>query len=185
MSSSRSDSLTARLKRARLFNEYFSWWLSERPSTAERLDWLTDKGIKTSYGAVHQLHRSSEASAWRIAEARKARALMEKNLPQDLDETIRKTLLDQRFSLVMGELTHKELMDQITIENENEKLKLKKEELALKKADLTKKNLLASLRLQLVKARDALQRITSEGLNETNKDGVAALLAEMEAIGVK
>lgn len=129
---SRTDSLAARLKRAEIFDEYFGWWLSQRPSFAERLEWLDLHGCATTAGALSRLHRSSEASVWRMAEAAKAREVMDKNLPKDLDETIRKALKDARFSEVLGEISHEMLMDHLKVEHDTATLKLKEKALRLK-----------------------------------------------------
>lgn len=133
---SRSDSLAIRLKRLDLFDEYFSWWLQERPSFADRQEWLDKHECSASAGALHRLHRSPEAAQWRTAEAAKARAVMDANLPKDIDTTIRKALLDQRFNAVMGELSHKELMDHLQVEQSAEALNIKERQLKLRTADL-------------------------------------------------
>jgi hypothetical protein len=130
---SRSDSLAAKLQRADLLDEYFAWWLAERPSIAARKEWLEKVQMPHSNDAIHNLHRSSEAAVWRNAAAAKARAAMDANLPKNIDALIRKSLLDQRFNAVMGELSHKELMDQFILEGDTERLKIKREELAVKK----------------------------------------------------
>ena len=133
---SRSDSLAAKLQRDGLLDEYFSWWLAERPSIAARKKWLQDAGLPHSNDAIHNLHRSPEAAMWRHAAAAKARAAMDAGLPKNIDSLIRKSLLDQRFNAVMGELSHKELMDQFTLEGDTERLKIKREEIAVKKEAL-------------------------------------------------
>jgi hypothetical protein len=160
MSESRSDSLAARLKRADLFDEYFAWWLQERPSFACRLEWLEKHGCTGTAGALHRLHRSSEAAQWRMAEAAKARAVMDANLPPDIDITIRKALLDQRFNAAMGELSHKELMDHLSIETETEKLKLKERALNQKDQDLA----LAERRVEMLEANATQAKAALEGI---------------------
>ncbi len=133
---SRSDSLAAKLQRAELFDEYFAWWLAERPSIADRKEWLEKVEMPHSNDAIHNLHRSTEAAMWRNAAAANARAALDANLPKNLDTLIRKSLLDQRFNHVMGELSHKELMDQFILEGDKERLKIKREELAVKREAL-------------------------------------------------
>ena len=133
---SRSDSLAAKLQRAGLLDEYFAWWLAERPSIADRKEWLEKAEMPHSNDAISNLHRSPEAAIWRSAAAAKARVAMEAGLPKNIDGLIRKSLLDQRFNHVMGELSHKELMDQFLLEGETERLKIKREELAVKKQAL-------------------------------------------------
>lgn len=110
---SRSDSLAAELKRQGIFDDYFSWWLQERPSFADRMEWLEKHNCATSMGSLHRLHKSPEAAQWRNAEAARAVAAMNEYLPSDMDATIRKALLDQRFNGVLGELSHKQLMDHV------------------------------------------------------------------------
>lgn len=178
---SRSDSLAAKLQRGGLLDEYFAWWLAERPSIAARKKWLQDAGLPHSNDAIHNLHRSPEAAMWRNAAAARARAALDAGLPKNIDSLIRKSLLDQRFNAVMGDLSHKELMDQLSLEGDAERLAIKREELALKKEALR----ISRQRLLLDKARGQLQRVAEQGLTAENKDGVAALLSELEALGVK
>lgn len=150
MSESRSDSLAVRLKRLDLFDEYFSWWLQVHPSFADRMEWLDKHNCSASAGALHRLHRSPESAQWRTAEAAKARAVMDANLPKDIDVTIRKALLDQRFNAVMGELSHKELMDHLQVEHSTEALKIKDRQLKLRTEDLK----LKERRIEMLEARE-------------------------------
>lgn len=168
MSDSRTDSLAARLKRSGIFDEYFLWAFSERPSFAERLEWLEKHGCPTSQGAVHRLHRSPEAAVWRAAEADKARRVMEANLPKDLEETFRKSLLTARFNEVMGELSHKEMMDHYQLELDSAHLKLKERQVALKEKTDPAKLALAERRIALLEgaaqqAKAKLAGIASKG----------------------
>jgi hypothetical protein len=165
---SRSDSLSARLKKLGIFEEYFAWWLQARPSFAERLEWLEERQCPASAGAVHRLHRSPEAAAWRAAEASAARAAMEANLPADLDATIRKALLDQRFSAVMGDLSHKELMDHLMVEQGAESLRLKQAQLEIKSGALA----LAERRVALLEENAARAKAALEGVK--SKGGLSA-----------
>jgi hypothetical protein len=168
MSDSRTDSLAARLKRASLFDEYFLWVFSERPSFSERLEWLEKHSCSTSAGAVHRLHRSPEAAVWRAAEAAKARKAMDSNLPKDLEETFRKSLLNARFNEVMGELSHKEMMDHYQLELDSAHLKLKERQVALKEKIDPAKLAQADRRISLlenaaVAAKEKLAGIVSKG----------------------
>jgi hypothetical protein len=66
-----------------------------------------------------------------------------------------------------------------------ESLKLAQES-AKAKAWLDREKLkVAQQRLLLDKARQQLLRIAEDGLTEGNRDGVSALLSELEALGVK
>lgn len=161
---SRTDSLAARMRRAGIFEEYFAWWLAERPSYADRLEWLENHQCKTSAGAIHNLHRSPEAAAWRAAEAAAARAVMEANLPEDLDGTIRKALLDQRFSAALGELSHRELMDHLRIEHEGEMLRLRERRLDQQEEDLKQRDRrIRLLEENAAKAKATLEAVKSKG----------------------
>jgi hypothetical protein len=54
------------------------------------------------------------------------------------------------------------------------------------KAEIDREKLaIAKQRLLLDRARQQLQRIAENGLTDENKDGVSALLSELEALGVK
>lgn len=164
MSESRSDSLAAELKRRGLFDEYFAFWLSERPTFKERLEWLVENGVKASTGAIHNLHRSPEASEWRFAEAAKAREAMRQSLPADISEQIRESLMQQRFNAVMGELSHKELMDHMAAEQTAEALKLKQRALDQKDEDLRQRDRrITLLEDNAAKAKAALEGIKSKG----------------------
>jgi hypothetical protein len=161
---SRSDSLAAKLARAGLLDDYFAWWLAERPSYSARKEWLEKVGMPNSNDAIHNLHRSTEASQWRTAAAAKARAAMDESLPGDIDQTIRKSLLDQRFNAILGELSHKELMDHLQVEQTTEALRLRQRQIELKEQDLK----LAERRVLLLednaaKAKAALEGIKSKG----------------------
>jgi hypothetical protein len=164
MAESRSDSLAAELKRRKLFDEYFAFWLSERPTYRARLQWMKDNGVVASLGAIHTLHRSSEASEWRFAEAARAREAMRASLPADLDQQIRESLLQQRFNAVMGELSHKELMDHMAAEQAAEALKLKERALDQKDQDLAQRDRrIRLLEDNQARAKAALEGIKSKG----------------------
>jgi hypothetical protein len=177
---SRSDSLAAKLQRAGLFDEYFAWWLQERPSIPDRKEWLEKAEMPHSNDAISNLHKSPEAAMWRNAAAAKARAAMEAGLPKNIDSLIRKSLLDQRFNHVMGELSHKELMDQFILEGDSERLKIKREELAVKKQALKlsrEKFETETCKKFLAWFKDAKAReIADSGLSNAQK--IAALRAE-------
>jgi hypothetical protein len=161
---SRSDSLAAKLQRADLLDEYFAWWLAERPSIAARKEWLEKVQMPHSNDAIHNLHRSSEAAMWRNAAAAKARAAMDANLPKNIDSLIRKSLLDQRFNAVMGELSHKELMDQFVLEADSERLRQGREKLALenRKVELAERRVVL-LEDNAAKAKAALEGLKTKG----------------------
>lgn len=133
---SRSDSLAAELKRLGIFDDYFAYWLQARPSFVERQEWLEEKGVKASAGALHRLHRSPEAMDWRTAEAARAREALSRSLPRDINLQIRRSLLDQRFNATMGELSHAQLMDHLRVEKDTMDVQIKRDALDLKKKEL-------------------------------------------------
>lgn len=133
---SRSDSLAAELKRLGIFDDYFAFWVQERPSFAARMEWLEKHGASASMGAVHRLHRSPEASEWRMAEAARAQASLSDILPKDMHSQIRRSLLDQRFNATLGELSHAQLMDHLSVEQSKEEMAIKREALKVKKETL-------------------------------------------------
>ena len=168
MRDSRSDSLAARLKRLSLFDEYFSWVFSVRPSFADRMEWLDKNNCSASAGALHRLHRSSEAGVWRQAEAAKAKEFFGKNLPKDLDETTRASLLNARFNEVLGEMSHAELMDHLKVEHDTAMLRLKERAQKLKESTEPQKLRLAERKVVLLEAaasqaKEKLQGIVSKG----------------------
>lgn len=171
MRDSRTDSLAARLKRSGLFDEYFCWVFSARPLFPERLEWLEKHGCATSAGALSRLHRSPEAGTWRAAEAAKARAVMDSTLPKDIDETFRKALLNARFNEVMGELSHKEMMDHYQLELDSAHLKLKERQVALKEKTDPAKLALAERRITLLEAQaaKALKTVEDSRLSDSEK----------------
>ena len=121
---SRSDSLATALHRKKLFDEYFSFWWAEAPSSSQRLAWLTERGVKTSTGAIHRLHRSPESAVWRKAEAARAAEALGQMLSPETDEIMTKCLKEQRFNAVMRELSHEQLMDHLKVENDTLKAQL-------------------------------------------------------------
>lgn len=133
---SRSDSLAVLLKRLGIFDDYFAWCLQVRPSHADKLEWLEKHGARASDGSVHRLHRSPEASEWRTAEAARARAALSEMLPTDMNLQIRRSLLDQRFNAVLGDLSHAELMDHYAVEQGTMEMELKRRTVALKEEQL-------------------------------------------------
>jgi hypothetical protein len=168
---SRTDSLAARLKRIDLFDEYFCWVFSQRPSFAERLEWLEQHNCTTSAGALHRLHRSPEAGVWRQAEAAKAKEFFGKNLPKDLDETTRASLLNARFNEVLGELSHAELMDHLKVEHDTAMLRLKERAQKLKESTEPAKLKLAERKVALLekKAAEALKTVDDSRLSPQEK----------------
>jgi hypothetical protein len=175
MAESRSDSLAQDLKRRGLFDEYFAFWLTERPPYKARLQWLKDNGVVSSNGAIWNLHRSPEASEWRFAEGAKAREAMRQNLPSDLPEQIRESLLQQRFNAVLGELSHKELMDHTAAEQTAEALKLKERALDQKDEDLAQRD-------RRIKILEENQARASAELKKLRDPSTANSEAERQAI---
>jgi hypothetical protein len=164
MSDSRADSLAAELKRRNVFDDYFAFWLQERPTFTDRQAWLKTKGIEASFGSLHRLHRSPEASQWRMAEAARARKAMDATLPEDIAALTRKSLLDQRFNATLGELSHKELMDHLQAEHAEEMARLKQRQLDQKDKDLSiSERRVSLLEENAAKAKAALEGIKSKG----------------------
>lgn len=165
---SRSDSLAARLKRLDLFDEYFSWCFSQRPVFAERMEWMEKHECSTTAGALSRLHRCPEAGVWRQAEAAKAKEFFGKNLPKDLDETTRASLLNARYNEVLGELSHAELMDHLKVEHDTAMLRLKERAQKLKESTEPQKLKLAERKVSLLEnaaaqAKEKLHGIVSKG----------------------
>jgi hypothetical protein len=133
---SRSDSLAAELQRQGIFDDYFAYYFRERRPFAERLEWLEEKGVKASAGALHRLHHSPEASAWRMAEAARAEEELSSSLPTNLPDRIRRSLASARFNAVLGELSHQELMDHFAVEKGAEEIAIKREQLEVRKREL-------------------------------------------------
>ena len=150
---SRTDSLAARLKRLDLFDEYFAWWLFQRPSFKERMEWMEEHDCACSEGALSRLQRSPEAGVWRKAEAARGRKVMDENLPKDIDETIRKALLDARFNEVLGEISHDMLMDHLKVEHDAATLALKARAQKLKEQVEPKKLKIAGRRVKLLEQK--------------------------------
>lgn len=179
---SRSDSLAAELKRQGLFDDYFAYWLQERPSFADRLEWLEKKGVGTSMGSLHRLHQSAESAEWRKAEAVRARAAMDAALPENMDVLIRDSLLTQRFNATLGELSHQQLMDHLKVENSSAELALKEKQLALRQGELEiKQRRIAMLEEEKEQAAAELQKLR-EPSNADNPETRQAILDEVDRI---
>lgn len=171
---SRSDSLAVRLTRLELLDEYFTWFFSQRPSFADRLEWLEKHDCTASAGSLHRLHNSPEARTYRAAFAAQARAQLDASLP-DMSATIRESLLNQRYNAVLGELSHGELMDHLAVQRAEAELKLKAENTKLKKQDLSlKERRIALLEQNAASAKEKLEKVKELG-------GLSAeVLAEIE-----
>jgi hypothetical protein len=133
---SRSDSLAAELARLGLIDDYFAWCFMERPPFAAKREWLEKKGVGVSDGSLSRLHRSAEASQYRMAEAARAKASLSKILPKDMKLQIRRSLLDAKFNAVLTDLSHSELMDHLAAEQAEADMEVKRENLRVKKATL-------------------------------------------------
>ncbi|MDR1304475.1 MAG: hypothetical protein LBK76_04545 [Verrucomicrobiales bacterium] len=169
----RSDSLAAELRRKKRFDEYFSWRAAEQPSLERCLARLAEWGIKSSLSAVHRLHKSGEAFAWRVQEAATARDSLGKTLPVDMEQAIRESVLRQCFDKTLGELSHKELMDYRAMATEERKLTLK-EHVEPEKLKLAERRV-ALLEKKLDEAKDTLTdtKLTPEQVRERMKEILA------------
>lgn len=102
----RSDSLFSTLSRLGLLDEFFGVIASDNPSYEEMHTWLSERTIKTSNGALHNLI-TYHMGQWRVRQAVAAADESIADLPADADEKIRMRLHGLRLDLALRDLSEK------------------------------------------------------------------------------
>ena len=100
----RSDSLFATLTRSGKLDDFFAFVATSSPSYKQMLEWLSERGLSTSLGALHNLV-TYHMGVW---SARQAIAASEENaveLPADADERLRNRIASLKFDLTMRDLS--------------------------------------------------------------------------------
>jgi hypothetical protein len=182
--SSRCDSLADELRRRNAFEDYFDWCASARPTPPAKLRHLKRLGIETSISSIRRLHRGPEAFSWRHQEGLKARAARDKITPKEIRGAMREAILDQAYDEVVGDLTHREIMDHMICQHEEAKLDFQRKKLAiqtrLKRRDQSLQ--LRKLKTRIEAALDALsEEIGSNERAQKHFDAMRDALKEARA----
>ena len=119
-----SDSLYAKLARLGLLDEFFGYVAGDEPGYRELHQWLSERSIKSSNGALHNIIRN-HMGTWRIRKAVEAADEAVVDLPADVDATIRNRLHGLRLDLALRDLSEKSAVSLL-------KLDLAERELAVK-----------------------------------------------------
>lgn len=181
---SRCDSLADELKRRNAFEDYFDWCASVRPTPPAKLKYLKKLGVETSISSIRRLHRSPEAFAWRHQEGLKARASRDKVTPREIQGAMREAILDQAYDEAVGDLTHRELMDHLICQHEQDKLDFQRQKLRIQ-AGLKRRDQSLQLKKLKGKIEAALDALSEEiGKNQGAQkhfDAMRAALKEARA----
>jgi hypothetical protein len=134
----RPDSLYAKLEAANLLDEFYTWLFGSQPSYEEMLAWFKAHNIATSNGAIHTLIHV-HALNWKVFRALQAEEEVDGTLPADVDEKIRTRLKQNEFDLVFSELSNKERLSLLSLQEKREERLLDTEKFrAALKSDLEK-----------------------------------------------
>lgn len=123
-----SNSLYARLKKAGLLDEFFSYVAADAPGYKELHAWMSDRNFRTSNGALHTLI-THHMGAWRVQKAVAAAEEATLDLPADIDDKVRMRLHGLRLDLALRDLSEKTAVSLL-------KLDLAERELAAKQQGL-------------------------------------------------
>lgn len=100
----RSDSLCAALTRLGSLDDFFAFVATEAPAYKDMLTWLSERGLSTSVGAIHNLV-TYHMGVWRTRQAVAAAEETELDLPADADAKLRKRIASLKFDLTMRDLS--------------------------------------------------------------------------------
>jgi len=101
-----SHSLYAQLARLGLLDDFFGHVTADAPGYDDLLAWLSERGLKSSNGAIHNCIRN-QMSTWRINKAIAAADEACVDLPANVDDTIRNRLHGLRLDLALRDLSEK------------------------------------------------------------------------------
>ena len=99
----RSDSLAANLTRLGELDNFFAFVATEAPAYKDMLAWLSERGLSTSVGAIHNLV-TYHMAAWRFDQSCKASEEETFTLPANADEATRNRVKAMKFDLTMRDL---------------------------------------------------------------------------------
>lgn len=124
----RSDSLCATLGRLGHLDSFFGYVAADNPGYQEMRDWLSERHVQTSNGALHNLI-TYHMGQWRVRQAVAAADEAVADLPPDTDAKIRARLHGLRLDLALRDLSEKTAVSLL-------KLDLAERELAAKTQSL-------------------------------------------------
>ncbi len=155
-----SDSLYAKLARLGLLDEFFGYVASDEPGYKELHAWLSERNLKSSNGALHNII-ANHMAVWRTRKAVEAVEEEDLSIPADCDAKVRERLRGLRLDLALRDLSEKSAVTLL-------KLDLAERELAHKQQGLRE---------------TAVQALMDEAEgNDAAKAHLAAFLAALDAV---
>ena len=100
----RSDSLAANLTRLGSLDDFFAYVATEAPAYKDMHAWLSERGLSTSVGAIHNLV-TYHMAAWRYDQSCKASEEESFTLPANADEATKNRVKAMKFDLTMRDLS--------------------------------------------------------------------------------
>lgn len=100
----RSDSLAANLSRLGIIDDFFAYLVAQSPSYDDMRAWLSERGVSTSIGALHNLI-SYHYGTWKYQQAIAAAKDSASDLPDVDPDTMKKRVAAMKCDLVMSTLT--------------------------------------------------------------------------------
>ncbi len=102
----KSNSLYATLERRDLLDDFFGYVATEAPGYKELHEWLRERQLTSSNGALHNLI-TYQMAQWRVRQAVAAADESIADLPPDADAKIRSRLHGLRLDLALRDLSEK------------------------------------------------------------------------------
>lgn len=122
----RSDSLYATLGRLGHLDDFFAWYQAECPSYEAMSEWLSERSISTSNGALHNLV-TYHLQQWRIARAIDAANAEVLELPADIDDQTRARIKALRLDLAMRDISVDQALTLIRLDQQQDSMRLARE----------------------------------------------------------
>jgi len=129
----RSDSLYATLGRLGQLDEFFAWYQAECPSYQAMCEWLSERSIESSNGAIHNLV-TYHLQQWRVARAIAAADSEVLELPADIDDQTRARIKALRLDLAMRDISVDQALALIRLDQDRDRTDLAARKLAILEA---------------------------------------------------
>ncbi len=100
----RSDSLAASLSRLGVIDDFFAFVATEAPSYEAMRAWLSERGVSSSIGALHNLV-TYRMGVWKAQEAIRSATDSIDDIPEGADDLLKKRITGMKFDLILGNLT--------------------------------------------------------------------------------
>jgi hypothetical protein len=129
----RSDSLYATLGRLGHLDDFFAWYQAECPSYQAMCEWLSERSIETSNGAIHNLV-TYHLQQWRVAKAIAAADAEVLELPANIDDQTRARIKALRLDLAMRDISVDQALALIRLDQDRDRTDLASRKLAILEA---------------------------------------------------